>query len=73
MPKPNTYASAERYLRLRHQRFAILAAIEYLRKARTECRYAKAPRTTMKVRLALSSALGALRNAECRISRDDRS
>jgi hypothetical protein len=45
-------------------------ALEHLQKARDELAYACAPKTLERVRAAISSAKGAVRNADYRISRE---
>jgi len=48
---------------------AVDAAVLHLRAARDLLRCANAPKSLQRVRLALSSAEGAVRNASCRVSK----
>jgi hypothetical protein len=41
----------------------------YLKQARAQADRAQAPRTIARIRLALTSCQGAIRNAECRVTR----
>ncbi len=56
----------------RHRVLAVLGAIEHLRKARELLKEAGAPKATTKVRLALTSAGGALRHAHNGAFREQR-